>query len=173
MIIAPSGIALPFEVTYDRTDLIIGMKVWELGLVPTIVYQAIMDHIAVGTYVGYFTADPGKSYLVSKASYEAVDLLVLDEDRSPSSESFLSFDESTTVTITPADVLAIAEGVWELPVLGNNPSDSFGRLLVDTFNSVSSSSANSEFIGAIVGIVADEGVIGIVSDNEAIYGSVE
>lgn len=163
MIVAPSGLSLPFEVTYDREDLIIGMKVWELDLVPVIVDQQIMVHLAGGTYIGFFTADPGKSYVVSKASYLASDLLVLDSDRSPASESFVSFDESTTVNITPSDVLAIAVGVWGLAVVGNNPPDSFGRLLLDTFNAASSSGTQSEFIGTIVGTVFEQAVYGVVT----------
>lgn len=92
MLVAPSNIALPFEYTaFDmEPGLFMAMTVWDVSGVPAIVAFTTMPHIADGTYLGFFTATEGRAYLVQKAAYTDGSYLVLDTNRSPGSESFIT-----------------------------------------------------------------------------------
>lgn len=161
MVVVPSGVPLPFEVTFDSVSLSVAMKVYDVtGITPVLVDTISMEHLDGGTYHGTFTAEPGKSYVVRKSVYTDGSFSVLEEGYSPGTESFVSFDEDAELTVTPTDVAAIAEAVWELPTASHQPSGSFGELLGLARDAAEAAggSGGLEIIGEVVGIVLDEGV---------------
>lgn len=89
MELAPAGVSLSFEVTYDRNDLHVGMSVYDdSGVAPVLVSSpAAMLNVVGNTYRGKFTATEGKSYIIFKAVYTDSSLTTLSDDYSQASES--------------------------------------------------------------------------------------
>lgn len=92
MELAPAGIPLSFEVTYDRDDLNVGMSVYDdTGSVPVLLLSPFaMLLVAGNTYRGKFTPQNGKSYIIIKAVYTDDTLTTVDEDYGQGSESIYS-----------------------------------------------------------------------------------
>lgn len=89
MELAPSGVSLSFEVTFDRNDLNVGMSVYnDQGLTPVLVQgPSAMLNVVANTYRGKFTAEDGKSYIIFKAVYTDGTFTTLSPDYSQGSES--------------------------------------------------------------------------------------
>lgn len=164
MQIVPKNVQLAFEVTFDRDDLLVGMAVYELNPTLQLLSLEPMSLVHDGTYVGYFTPQAGKSYVIRKSCFLDPSFSVADNSRGIASESLTCYDPGTTTTITPADVAAISEGVWDLQVAGHTSIGSFGRLLQDTFNAAAASggAGGRDFIGTVVGTVVEPAVYGVV-----------
>jgi hypothetical protein len=92
MNLAPAGVALTFEVTYDSPALNVGMSVYDdTGASPVLVFgPSAMLSVVGNTYRGKFTPTLGRTYLVFKAVYTDPSLTVLDTDYSQASESFIA-----------------------------------------------------------------------------------
>lgn len=90
MELAPSG-TLSFEVTFDRSDLSVGMLVYDVTGSPVLVSgPTLMPHLVNNTYVGSFVALGGKSYVVVKSVYTDGTLTVIDSNYSAGSESIIA-----------------------------------------------------------------------------------
>lgn len=89
---APSGISLSFEVTYDRSDLFVGMSVYDnSGSSPVLVAGPMPMHNWAGySYQAKFLASPNLSYLIFKAVYIDEDLTTLDNEYSQGTESIVA-----------------------------------------------------------------------------------
>lgn len=89
MNLVPSGISLPFEVTFDGPSLPVAISVYDTTANPAVLVAgpAAMTNEVGNTYVGFFTAQPGRSYLVFKAVYLDGTFAALDPDYSQSSET--------------------------------------------------------------------------------------
>lgn len=92
MELAPSGVPLTFEVTFDRDDLFVGMSVYDnSGVNPVLVSgPAIMSSVVGNTYQGKFTAPLPRPYIIFKAVYTDEELTTLSEDYSQGSESIIA-----------------------------------------------------------------------------------
>lgn len=92
---APAGVPLTCEVTFDASNLHVGMSVYDVtdspGAPPVLVDGPFAMSLAVGnTYYGKFVADNGKSYVIEKAVYTTSALDVLDTNYSAGSESIVA-----------------------------------------------------------------------------------
>lgn len=89
---APPNTPLSFEVTFDRNDLNVAMSVYEIvDLVSTLVFgPEEMVNIVGNTYVGEFTAQPNKTYVIFKAVYTNDSFTTLDSNYSQGSESIVT-----------------------------------------------------------------------------------
>ena len=88
--IAPSGVALPFEYTsYDgQPGKFIGMTVFDVTSGVPVQVNPVpipMPHAFQGTYIGYFTPDPSKSYVVHKMVYTDGTFATVNNNYSPGS----------------------------------------------------------------------------------------
>lgn len=85
----PSGIILPYEATFDLPGLFAAMTVYDLTVNPAVIVAgpAAMENTTGATYVGKFTAQPGKAYLIYKAIYTDGTFVTLDPNYSQSSET--------------------------------------------------------------------------------------
>lgn len=90
MELAPAGVLLTFEVTYDSPSLHVGMSVYLDGSSPTLVLGPVtMLHVALNTYRARFGGTDGSSYIVVKAVYTDGSLTVVDTDYAQGSESIV------------------------------------------------------------------------------------
>lgn len=89
MELAPAGVSLSFEVTFDRADLHVGMKVYDdSGSSPVLVDGPIAMALVSGyTYRAKFTPPFARSYIIIKSVYTSSGMTVLDGDYSQGSES--------------------------------------------------------------------------------------
>lgn len=89
MELAPSGVSLSFEVTFDRNDLHVGMSVYDdSGVSPVLVQgPSAMLNVVGNTYRGKFTALDTLSYIIFKAVYTDNTFMTLDSNYSQGSES--------------------------------------------------------------------------------------
>jgi hypothetical protein len=160
VITVPSGLPLPFEVTFDDDDLDVAMKVYDVTGVPALVATVPMTHMDGGTYVASFTPDPDKSYVVRKSVYTDGTYTVLEGGYSSGSESFATKDGPAAAV----DYDAVAEAVWDEPTSGHTTAGTFGALALDTLEAVGSipSGSSGEFVGSVVGVVLEEAVQGVV-----------
>lgn len=110
MELAPAGVPLSFEVTFDRSDLHVGMSVYDdSGASPVLLLSPFaMAWVAGYTYRGKFTAENGKSYIIIKAVYTTSDLNVLSPDYSQGSESIVTQYISSN-NEAPAPVVGIVD----------------------------------------------------------------
>jgi hypothetical protein len=82
MELAPVGIAIPFEVTFDSPSLNVAMSVYDVsGVSPVLVAgPSTMTNVVGNTYYGIFTPPFAKPYVIFKAvytnsTYESLSLL--------------------------------------------------------------------------------------------------
>lgn len=112
--LVPAGTPLPFEYTsYDGiSSLNIGMTVIELtGGPPTVLNPGApipMVHAFNGTYIGYFTPMPGKSYVIHKMVYTDNTFAFLNQNYSPGSEGITTHVDSIVAQIWSFDISSIA-----------------------------------------------------------------
>lgn len=94
MELAPAGVSLSFEVTYDRNDLNVGMSVYDdQGSSPVLVQgPTTMLNVVGNTYRAKFSAVAGKSYIIFKAVYTSNSLATIDSNYSQGSESIKAED---------------------------------------------------------------------------------
>ena|SRR5665213_1062063 len=94
MNLAPGGIELSFEVTFDIDSLNVGMSVYDTtGDVPNLVQGPLaMVLVAGATYVGKFTGLNGRSYVILKAVYTDGTFTTLSPNYSQGSESIVVQD---------------------------------------------------------------------------------
>ena len=94
MELAPAGAELTFEVTYDSPSLAVAMSVYDTtGVSPVLVQgPAAMTVIVANTYIGKFTPEVGKSYLIFKAVYTSGAFTTLSSDYSQGTESLIVED---------------------------------------------------------------------------------
>lgn len=102
---APSGQKLSFEVTFDAPNLFVGMTVFDTtGASPVLVAgPTAMSNTIGNTYLGYFSAEPGKSYLIYKAVYTDGSYSALNTSYAQGTEtiSAAGIDLSRVVPIIP------------------------------------------------------------------------
>lgn len=92
MELAPAGVPLSFEVTYDSPDLNVAMSVYDdTGPDPVLLLSPFaMARVAGNTYRGKFTAENGKSYIIIKGVYTNNTFAHLDPNYSQGSESIVA-----------------------------------------------------------------------------------
>lgn len=92
MELAPSGIPLSFEVTFDEPDLDVAMTVYDdTGAEPVLLLSPFAMTLVYGnTYRGKFTPAYGKSYIIIKAVYTDGTFGTLDENYAQGSESLIA-----------------------------------------------------------------------------------
>lgn len=107
----PAGISLPFDYTaYDEaTDLDIAMNVYDTTTgTPSFVSQNAMEHVLLGSYVGFFTPTDQHSYLIEKCVYTDNTFATPDPNYSPGSETIFAGSQSVSVPTTQSfDAVAI------------------------------------------------------------------
>ena len=100
MELAPQGVPLTFEVTFDSPSLFVGMSVYDNnGSSPVLVSGRWGGHNVVGnTYQGKFTAPFARPYIIFKAVYTDGTYTTLDDNYSQGSESIIAqvFSQPTT-----------------------------------------------------------------------------
>ena len=91
MELAPVGVSLTFEVTFDSPALHVGMSVYDnSGVSPVLVSgPALMNNLVGNTYQGKFTPPSAKPYIIFKAVYVDSGLTTLSPDYSQGSESII------------------------------------------------------------------------------------
>jgi hypothetical protein len=115
------GVALPFEVTYDTTNLFVAMLVYDVTSGSPVLADTIpMDHVINGVYVGIFTPAANKTYLIVKASFTDVTYSAFDSNRYPASESISTIVQSQA---------SIAAAVWDQLRANHLLDGSFGQAL--------------------------------------------
>ncbi len=108
MELAPAGVPLSFEVTFDSPSLAVAMSVYDdTGALPVLLLSPFAMALVTGnTYRGKFTAEHGKNYIVVKAVYLDGTFETLSPDYSQGSESIVARDLNP---ITPQPVVGIIE----------------------------------------------------------------
>lgn len=102
MELAPSGIPISFEVTFDVAGLAVAMLVYEVKPDRSRVLVAGPGPMAddgSSTYVGVFTPSAGKSYLVVKAVYTDNTFTIRDLNYSAASETIQSGGVDVSVIV--------------------------------------------------------------------------
>lgn len=86
---APAGIPIAFEVTYQAPDLDVAMSVYDVTGSPTLVQgpTALTNIAGTNTYVGDFTPDDNKNYLIIKAVYTDNTFTTVDNSFAQGSET--------------------------------------------------------------------------------------
>lgn len=94
MELAPAGVNLTFEVTYDSDSLSVGMSVYDTtgGGGSLVQGPDLMANLVGNTYTGQFTPDAGHTYVIFKAVYTDDSLDTLDDNYSQGSESIAGQD---------------------------------------------------------------------------------
>lgn len=90
---APAGVPLTFEVTYQASDLDVGMSVYDTsGESPELVQgpSAMTNVSGTNTYIGTFTAQNNKTYLILKAVYTDDTYATVDTSYGQGSESIVT-----------------------------------------------------------------------------------
>jgi hypothetical protein len=93
--LAISNVSLAFEVTYSAPSLPVAMSVYDTtsGSPTLVTGPTAMLNVVVNTYVGYFTAENNKSYLIFKAVYTDESFATLDESYGQGSETIVVDDQ--------------------------------------------------------------------------------
>jgi len=101
MELAPSGVSLTFEVTYSSSGLPVAMSVYDTtGESPVLVQgPAAMEHVVAGTYIGSFTAQNNKTYLIFKAVYTDDTFETIDTAYGQGSESIVTDDSGANTGV--------------------------------------------------------------------------
>lgn len=90
MELAPAGVVLAFEVTFDSPYLDVGMSVYLDGPSPTLAQGPTpMNHVVANTYRGQFLGTAGSCYIIIKAVYTDSSLTVMSPDYAQGSESIV------------------------------------------------------------------------------------
>lgn len=89
MNLVPSGILLPFEATFDIPGLNVAMTVYDMSVNPAAIVAGpvAMENTTGATYIGKFTLQAGRAYLIYKAVYTDNTFATLDPNYSQSSET--------------------------------------------------------------------------------------
>lgn len=92
MELAPAGVQLSCEVTFDEDDLHVAMSVYDdTGAEPVLLLSPFaMTLVAGNTYRGKFTGLDGKNYIVIKAVYTDNSFTEFDDNYSQGSESIVA-----------------------------------------------------------------------------------
>lgn len=108
MELAPAGVRLSFEVTFDSPSLPVAMTVYDdSGSVPVLVQgPTAMAWVAGNTYRGKFTPLDGKSYIIIKAVYTNGGFTTMSPDYAQGSESIIA---QLLGTPPPAGVVGYVE----------------------------------------------------------------
>ncbi len=113
MELAPRGVELSFEVTFDRPDLNVAMSVYDdSGDDPVLIQGPSAMAIVVGnTYRAKFTPNSSKPYIIFKAVYTDDTFETLSEDYSQGSESIIAqtLDSSSTSNSTGCSIVGVVE----------------------------------------------------------------
>lgn len=96
MELAPSGVSLTFEVTYDQPGLNVAMSVYDTtGVSPSLVSGPTAMALVVGnTYYGKFQGSQGHTYVIYKAVYTDNTFTTVDTDYAAGTESIIAEDIS-------------------------------------------------------------------------------
>lgn len=91
MELAPVGVSLTFEVTFDNPSLHVGMSVYDnSGGSPVLIQGPLaMSSVVGNTYQGKFTPPLSRPYIIFKAVYTDSGLTTLDPNYSQGSESII------------------------------------------------------------------------------------
>lgn len=110
MELAPAGVPLSFEVTFDQPGLHVAMSVYDdSGVSPVLLLSPFAMTLVHGnTYRGKFTGEHGKNYIVIKAVYTDGTFMTLSPDYSQGSESVVARDLNP---ITPQPVVGVIENL--------------------------------------------------------------
>lgn len=114
----PAGVPAVFEVSYPgETGLDVGIRVFDVTTPasPVQVLLEAMEHVFFGTYVGRFTPDPGKRYLVQKGVYTDDTLTFPHTDYGTASETIYGDPSSLTELEGKVDQL-LAQGAGQMLV---------------------------------------------------------
>lgn len=111
MELAPGGVVLSCEVTFDQNDLHVGMSVYDdTGADPVLILGPFaMDLVAINTYRGKFTGVVGHNYIVIKAVYTDIGLTMIDTNYSQGSESIVAQSLSGGSTSTGCEVVGLVD----------------------------------------------------------------
>ncbi len=112
MELVPAGVALSFEVTFDRPFLDVAMSVYDdSGADPVLILGPFaMDQVVGNTYRGKFTPEDGKSYIITKAVYTDPTYTLLDSNYFQGSESiYAQTFSSNTSSAEPDRVVGYVE----------------------------------------------------------------
>jgi hypothetical protein len=97
MELAPAGVPISFEVTYDSPSLYVGMTVYDdTGVTPVFIETVSM--LSVGgsnTYRAKFTPDANSSYIILKSVYTDVGLTIPNLNYGTGSESIYAQNSSS------------------------------------------------------------------------------
>lgn len=106
---APAGVQLSCEVTFDRSDLFVGMTVYDdTGANPVLLLSTFaMTLVAGNTYRAKFTGQAGKNYIVIKAVYTDGTFSTLSPDYSQGSESVVA--QNLTPSSTGCAVVGVVD----------------------------------------------------------------
>jgi hypothetical protein len=117
MEVAPAGVSLSFEVTYDSPSLYVGMSVYDdSGASPVLIQGPTAMSIVVGnTYRAKFIGDANKPYVIVKRVYTNVGMTVVDPNYSAGSESIYCEDAGSSGGIlSDNDVIGFIDTSTEL-----------------------------------------------------------
>lgn len=182
MQVVAAGTPLSFEYgAYDEVgSLSVGMKVYDITSIgsPTQVGSTIaMAHIFGGAYAALFTPAANKQYLIHKAVYTDGSFTTLDPNRSPGVETFFASNTAGGV-LTPADIMNIADAVWDEPKADHMTANTFGDYLDIEVSSRASTSDISTIAGQISNINSNtlpaaigQSVWGAVRTSYAVAGT--
>lgn len=109
MELAPSGVQLSCEITFDSPSLHVGMTVYDdTGASPVLLLSTFaMLLVAGNTYRGKFTGVAGKNYIVIKAVYTDGTFSTLSPDYSQGSESVVA--QNLTAASTGCAVVGVVD----------------------------------------------------------------
>lgn len=117
MELAPAGVPLTFEVTYDSPTLFVGMSVYDdSGASPVLVQGPTAMNLVVGnTYRAKFIGDANKSYVIVKRVYITSGMTTVDTNYSAGSESIYCENASSSGGILSDDaVIGLIDDSTEL-----------------------------------------------------------
>lgn len=126
MNLAPAGVALPFEVTYDRGDLNVAMSVYDVTTgTPDLVQgpDGMLNISDTNTYFGTFAGLAGKTYVIIKAVYTDDNYTDFDNEYAQGSDS-----------ITVQDLAGAGGGGFNLVGYVSCSPDGCGDKLFTIFN---------------------------------------
>lgn len=92
MELAPGGVELAFEVTYDANNLNVGMSVYDTTAGSPVLVQGptAMANLISNTYYGKFTPTGEHTYIIFKAVYTDNTLTTLRTDYAAGTESIVA-----------------------------------------------------------------------------------
>jgi hypothetical protein len=99
--LVPSGVSLPFEVTYSNPGLPVALSVFDItgGQQTLVSGPTAMVNVVDNTYVGYWTALAGHSYLIFKAVYTDTTFDQIDITYSQGTETIQASGVDTSILV--------------------------------------------------------------------------